>query len=254
MVFFQKFIKEGIFMLKKFTPWFFFLSFAPIFLWTAETELPLYTDFQTIKFVNGPKDKDIDLWHLGFSAFNNAPEIGSIVMYLKRNYLLDTTIETGTYMGSTTVFFSLLFDEVHTIEVNEDFQNQAMYNLRKYKNIFYHLGSSEKIFSKILPSLKEKRLLFYLDAHWQNYWPLLDELEEISKTHRDNCIIIIDDFKIPGRKKIPYDRYNNKECSFEYIKDHLSKIYSEYTFHYIVPKNIQSRAKFVIIPKKWSQE
>lgn len=240
-------------MLKKIITSTVLFGFASLFSSTSELEIPQYVDFPTMKGINStPKDKSIDLWNLGFSAFNNAPEIGAFVAYLKRNFSIDVAIETGTCSGSSTVFFSLLFNEVHTMEIVEEFYKGACTNLRFCNNVICHLGSSEKILAELLPSLKGKPILFYLDAHWQ-YWPLLDELEEISKTHRDNCIIIVDDFKVPGRKDIPYDSYNNHECSYEYIKDQLDKVYSEYTYHYVIPKNKHSRAKFVAIPKKWSK-
>jgi predicted O-methyltransferase YrrM len=187
------------------------------------------------------------------SAFNSAPELSPFFNFLKAKYHLNTAIETGTFKGSTTTLFARLFDTVHTIEISESTFQEAKETLKPYENIQCHLGSSEKVLSNILPSVKGKPVLFYLDAHWQEHWPLLEELEEISKTHRDNCIIVVDDIKVPGKNSIPYDKYGEHECSHEYMKTQLDKVFSEYTYHYVIPKSASSRAKFVAIPKKWQK-
>lgn len=183
------------------------------------------------------------------AAFNNAPELSSFFNYLKRKYHIDTVIETGTFKGDTTALFGRLFDRVYTIEISEPMYLTAKETLKPYENIQCYLGSSEKILKEILPSMQGSTILFYLDAHWEDHWPLLEELEEISKTHRDHCIIVIDDIKVPGKKNIPYDKYGEHECSYEYIKTQLDKVFSDYSFHYVLPKERSSRAKFVAICK-----
>lgn len=189
---------------------------------------------------------------MGFNeAFNHAPELSSFFNYLKTKYHIDTAIETGTFQGNTTALFGRLFDQVHTIEIVEGTYNAAKDALKSYDNIHLHLGSSEKVLKDLLPSVKGKPVLFYLDAHWQDHWPLLEEIQEIGKTHKDNCIIVIDDIKVPGKKKFPYDAYGDHECSHEYVKEKLDEVFTDYTFHYILPKSVHSRAKFVAIPKKW---
>jgi len=184
-------------------------------------------------------------------AFNYATEIGAFIEYLMDIFSIDTLVETGTYEGRTTAFFSMLGKQVHTIEVVQEIYEKTKDSLKDRSNITCYLGSSEKVLKDLLPSLQSKPLLFYLDAHWYDNWPLLHELEEISKTHYDNCIIVIDDFKVPGRKDIPYDKYKKQECSIDYIYSHLQKLFSEYTIHFVIPKNLKCRAKFVAYPKKW---
>lgn len=232
--------------------WTLFL-FVPLVAFSTPVKLPKIIDFSTIYSL---QPTEFDLGGLEKTAhslqpFNKAPELSSFFAYLKSAYPIDTVIETGTWRGKTTAFFSFLFAQVHTIEISTEVYRNAKEILKPYSNITCHLGSSEKVLSQLLPSLRDRPLLFYLDAHWRQFWPLLQELNEISKTHRDNCIIVIDDFKVPGREDIPYDSYENKECSYEYIKNGLSEIFSEYTFHYLIPKSIHCRAKFVAIPKTW---
>ena len=235
------------------------LNFAVQF--SIEASFPQVIDFSELKLQHSYYSLNSDDWswklgdtalRMGFSAFNDAPEIGVFLALLKEKCQIDTVVETGTYGADTSYFFSKYFNEVHTIEIGEVYYLKAK-DFFENTNVNCYLGSSEKILPQILPNLQSKRVLFYLDAHCHAYWPLLDELEEISKTHHDNCIVIIDDFKVPNRADLPYDSYNGHECSYDYVKESLNKIFSEYSYYYLIPKTTRSRAKFVAIPKLWEE-
>lgn len=187
-------------------------------------------------------------FELGQNAFNSSPELVPMALYLKNKYNIDTVIETGTYKGNTTVLFSSIFDHVYTIEVSDTYYKEVSTKLAQYKNIKCIMGSSQTVLKRILPGLKEKRILFFLDAHWQSFWPLRHEIATIAKTHRDNSVIIIDDIKVPGREEIPFDKYGDNECSLEYVKKELDKAYSSYSYYYLIPENYDNKAKLVVIP------
>ena len=104
------------------------------------------------------------------------------------------------------------------------------------------MGSSVVELEKLLPSLIGKRIFFYLDAHWEKYWPLRDELEEISRTHKDNCVIFIDDVLVPGYAEVNYDLYKGAALSFDYIKDKVEKVFTDYTVHYVINGEWSTRA------------
>lgn len=212
---------------------------------TAELELPKYPDLN--KFPNAAQ------W--GLHPFNNAPELGIVFNQLKTQYQLEVAVETGTYYAHTTAFFASLFDEVHTIELNQELHENACNFLSPFPHVTCHLGSSESVLKDLLPSLKGKRALFYLDAHWNEFWPLRDELKEIAKTHRNNCIVVIDDFKVPYRSDIGYDKYGPHECSLTYISDLINEIFPDgCSTHFLIPKDLASRAKFVAIPTHFDEE
>jgi predicted O-methyltransferase YrrM len=228
-------------------------SIVPFLTISADT--PSIIDYGTYPEIKQTYHQPIipEAWRAGYYAFNYAPELALFFADLQKTHKIDTVVETGTFNGSTTVAFSHLFNHVHTIEVQEDKYINAVKKFKSYSNVRCHLGSSEKVLKHLLPTISNKRSLFYLDAHWESFWPLLDELEEISKTHKDNCIIVIDDFKVPNRPDILYDYYKHHECSFEYVKSHLDKVYSSYTSFYLIPKSVDSRAKLVVIPKQWQK-
>lgn len=224
---------------------FIFCISTQIFL--ISSEIPQFFDFGQLFVSSSHWSNDIS-----YSApFNNCPEIGIFIVYLKKRYNINTAIETGTYKGHTSMFLSYLFNSVHTTEINQSEYNDTYKILKNCSNITCHLGSSDKVFQHLLPSLKGERLFFYLDAHWNDFWPLLDEIREIGKTHFNNCIIMIDDFKVPNRPDIEFDKYGNHECSMEYIQNELNKVYSSYSYHFLIPFNKERRAKLLIIPTNW---
>ncbi|CCB88026.1 O-methyltransferase [Simkania negevensis] len=226
-----------------------FLALTSSSVFAAQDDLPRMVDFSELRPCC---DFESTTWKTGQLAFNCAPEVGTFLTYLKKAYSINSVIETGTFMGNTTVFLSLLFDDVYTIEIVEKTYNATSGKLKDYPNVQCFLGSSDVVLVDLLPKLEGKRTLFYLDAHWENHWPLRQELIEISKTHHDNCVIVIDDFKVPGRRDIPFDKYKQNECSVDYIKEELKLVFSECEIHYIIPANPMCRAKFVAWPKKWN--
>ena len=221
----------------------FIFSLLVCVLYGAENPFPPIISFDRLK-----TDAQQENVASGLLAFNRAPELRPFFEMLKQYYPITIVVETGTYQGRTTAFFAQAFEEVHTIEISPDFIAQAKEQLSSFCNIQFHLGSSNQVLAQILPTLKDRFILFYLDAHWRHYWPLLDELEEIYKTHRQHCIIVIDDIKVPGRPDIPYDAYQDHECSFDYVKSKVEKIFNNYSVHYLIPSALHKRAKLVILP------
>jgi hypothetical protein len=203
-------------------------------------------------FFDQSTDYKQDAFDLGVYAFNYAPELTPFFALLKSKYSIDSVVETGTFLGGSSRVFSLIFNEVHTIEAIPTTCELALRNLEHCLNVHCHLGRSATILSKLLPSLKNKRVLFYLDAHWFNEFPLIHEIKEIAETHYNNCIIVIDDFKLPDRNDVEFDTYPEGQCTFEFIKESIDLVFSNYSTHFIVPKNKKSRAKFIAIPNAWN--
>jgi hypothetical protein len=93
-----------------------------------------------------------------------------------------------------------------------------------------------------------------LDAHWQDYWPLLNELKEIAKTHNNTCCIVIDDFQVPNRP-FKYDSYKNQPLNLQYVKQELKNIYTSPFSFYNDKTTRQPTAvgKLYCIPEEWKQ-
>ena len=76
-------------------------------------------------------------------------------------------------------------------------------------------------------------ILLYLDAHWFNSWPIIDELNQIAILGI-KPIIVIHDFFVPKCPNLGYDTYKGQKLDFQYIKPSIEKIYgiSGYKYYY----------------------
>jgi hypothetical protein len=72
------------------------------------------------------------------------------------------------------------------------------------------------------PELCAQTNLYWLDAHGFGFndWPLRQEVQFITK-NVSNALILIDDFRVPGRPEFGFDAYNGQACALEYISDFL---------------------------------
>jgi len=194
--------------------------------------------------------------------FNGNPEFAEICEDYIRGFGINMVIETGTYLGRTTEFFSALNIITHSIESNPEYLFQARANLTAAGvcGVTLHGGDSAVILPEILREVatatNTPRILFYLDAHWERACPLLAELDAIgaNPATRDNCLIIIDDFRIPHRKDIPYDTYNGQPLDIDYVREKLAGVFPN-TLHYeyyAPPRRLaQTRGKLIAYPISW---
>lgn len=169
----------------------------------------------------------------GMFSFNGMEEHQRFAERLLARFQPNYCIETGTLHGWTTAFFAERVQNVHTIEIVPINMEWSQRHLKGYKNITFHLGNSKDELPKILEQIPTReKVLFYLDAHWESYWPLYDELDIIANYIGRRAIVIIDDFKVPG-KDYAYDSYNCMENCLEYADPHLRKIYGgDYDYEY----------------------
>jgi hypothetical protein len=104
-------------------------------------------------------------------------------------------------------------------------------------------------FLKALPP--KENAIFFLDAHWGDFCPLLSELEVIAKYNFP--IIAIHDFKVPNEPTLGYDSINGQAFEYEWIKPSLDAIYGEGGYDYYYNSNEKSteikRGIIYITPK-----
>ena len=147
-------------------------------------------------------------------------EIQSLYSYnIKQSF-----IETGTYMGATIDNIKHYFENIYTIELNE---NLFLYSKKKFKNnnnIKCLQGNSTEQLQLILKNHNQDTI-FFLDGHWSGGEtskgsedvPLLSELQIINKYFKNKGIIIIDDLRLFGTN-------NNENWSNITKKNILSSI------------------------------
>lgn len=127
----------------------------------------------------------------------------------------DVWIETGTYLGQTTLYLSKIASEVHTIEPSSALFEESKARLLGNKNIYQYLGTSQMMLEGLILDLLKSRnnlrdLSFWLDGHYSSgetfkgpeNSPIKNELEILAKylPFFNNVSIFIDDLHLFKRE------------------------------------------------------
>lgn len=153
---------------------------------------------------------------------------------LCKKFKIKTIIETGAFRGATTKRLSNLAESVSTIEINPDNFEYSTIELATFRNVTLFEGDSAIILPFVLEDIhRDTPILFFLDAHWESHNPLLEELETIAD-YKLKPVIVIHDFKVPGRNDLGFDSYAGQDYDFNWIKESIDRIYgvNGYDYHY----------------------
>lgn len=168
-----------------------------------------------------------------------------------KDFNINHIIETGTYHGYTTKHLAKMVDRVDTIEVVELNYLTALKHLKRLKNVNCYIGNSSELLESVLP-IQPTNLFCFLDAHWQQYNPLIDELKVIAKSGL-KPIIAIHDFKVPNRDDLGYDVYKQTGIVYEWnwIAKSIEAIYGKdgYSIKYNDKSTGAKRGVIFIFPK-----
>lgn len=167
---------------------------------------------------------------------------------LVQHHKIDAIIETGTYLGSTTVKFAEMVPAVFTIESNAAYYNQAKEYITSSgrDNITQFFGSSALTLPMVIveASVFENKL-FFLDAHWGENNPLLQELAVIAKAGL-KPVIVIHDFKVPECPELGFDSYNGQDYTWDWIAPAVEAIYGSDGYSYFYNKEATGAKRGVI--------
>lgn len=164
--------------------------------------------------------------------FPSTPLHGDLILHkifkmLSKELKPTCIVETGTYLGlGSTLFFAKNNPDlkIYTCEINKKYYLEAKKNLRKFKNVYlYHKDSRKFLKFLIEKNVLGERPLIFLDSHWENDFPLGEEVKIISEKIA-SCVILIDDFKIPKDSRFRFDDYGEmKQPSLEIIVPNINK-------------------------------
>jgi hypothetical protein len=140
--------------------------------------------------------------------FNGQTGRQRLVLEILERVHPDIVIETGTFRGITTEWFATNFSgPVLSCEIERLYLIQARHRLRRLDNVsLFQADSCTFLRERIAEFPKSSRVLFYLDAHWKDDLPLVDELRIIVGSGLQ-FVVIIDDFKVPLDKGYNFDDY-----------------------------------------------
>ena len=134
-------------------------------------------------------------------------------------------VETGTYMGGTVLPLEAHFEQLHTIEIKEEFlagvcRTYHAHRGQRNQKINFYLGDSSKILAELCPRIRGNTI-FFLDGHWSagdtgkgdKDCPLYEELGCIMSKHEHSSIVIVDDCRLFGMGP----NVGNEICNWEDI-------------------------------------
>ena len=153
-------------------------------------------------------------------------DIGRLLTDIRDEFGVTHFIETGTNVGETAEWASGEFEQVTTVELDDDLYNQALDARGHIDNINFVKGMSQEELRSIVPELEEPAI-FHLDAHCGGKWAA-SAGESLERTDLDICpleeelailaesdvthYLIIDDARIftsPRREPFDMDEWPN---------------------------------------------
>lgn len=127
-----------------------------------------------------------------------------LALKLRDRYGLKVFVETGAYVGGTTLWASFYFEKIIGIEISRFYYEFSKRTCGDAKNVVLIRGDSRIELSRAL-SLAKSPALVWLDAHWSSDLeagkpakgenPLLDELAALNADGRPHAILV-DDAKL----------------------------------------------------------
>lgn len=144
-------------------------------------------------------------------------------------FLFKDIFETGTYHGTTTAHFTEKSNaSIFTVESSARNYGYCAARFRKHDKIYLFKGDSREFLQQQLDQRahSEAPIFCYLDAHWLDDLPLLEECK-ILLDKNVPAVIMIDDFEVKGDPGYTFDDYGaGKRLCLEYLsplkKDQLS--------------------------------
>ena len=170
-------------------------------------------------------------------AFNGQLGRQNIFLQIVENTHPIEIIETGTFQGTTTEFLT----ENSSANISTIESHRRIYGFSKMRFLFNprvktYFGDSRLLLKRILNKAidKEKIQFVYLDAHWNEDLPLKEELDIVFQLI-PNCVVMIDDFKVPDDEGYGYDDYGvGKALTIDYLDSAINQ-YSLSVYFPVLP-------------------
>jgi len=158
--------------------------------------------------------------------FNDQKGRQKIWLAIIQRLEFSAVVETGTFRGTTSLFFAESGLPVYTVEVSPRYYECASMRLRRYRSrIHISEGDSRTYLTRLAKdaSFPKSSVFFYLDAHWREDLPLREEVTIIFKNW-NNSVAMIDDFCVPGTD-YGYDDYSpRKQLTLQYLQPVLQEL------------------------------
>jgi tetratricopeptide (TPR) repeat protein len=152
--------------------------------------------------------------------FNGQPMRRRIFLDILARVAPACIFETGTYRGATTAFMADATPvPILSCEAHIDSFHFARRRLWRQANVsLFHLDSRSFLQTYVpLHHIGEQVSFFYLDAHWSEDLPLLDELAIVLE-QAPRSVVMIDDFEVADDAGYSFDDYGpGKRLCLDYL-------------------------------------
>jgi hypothetical protein len=128
----------------------------------------------------------------------------TLVQHLKSALPLEAFVETGTFEGDAIATVRPFFDAIDSIELSDHYYSRATQRFASDTAVKLHRGDSANTLRQLRPRLRDRAVLYWLDAHWCvaentagecSQSPLLAELKAL-ETLNKNSAVLIDDARL----------------------------------------------------------
>jgi predicted O-methyltransferase YrrM len=144
--------------------------------------------------------------------FNGQKNRARVFHALNTEVQFENYIETGTFLGMTTDFLARTARErgahVYSCEIDDRHFGIASRTVGMLQNVQLYHGNSADFLRSLSATLSRTLNFAYLDAHWNEYLPLRDELSILKEW--PDTVVMIDDFKVPSDERFGWDKYDDE--------------------------------------------
>lgn len=147
-----------------------------------------------------------------------------VVQEIFRFFNPEYVLETGTFRGTTTEFFSTITNaKILSVESSAYLFGYAKARFWLNQKVTLFKGDSRAFLRDFLLDAHASRVFIYLDAHWDNDLPLLEEIDIVFSS-TSSCVVMIDDFEVLDDAGYLYDDYGvGGALDVNYIRDVVDK-------------------------------
>ncbi|MEQ9008595.1 MAG: hypothetical protein RLP12_11970, partial [Ekhidna sp.] len=122
---------------------------------------------------------------MGAISFSLDPKLAK---FLKHELDISVFIETGTFAGDTIAELEPSFDQLVSIEIDDDLYAKAVSRFADSRKVEILQGDSAQKLLEIQSQITDRSVMYWLDAHWcegggegqsESQCPLLEEIRSI---------------------------------------------------------------------------
>lgn len=119
---------------------------------------------------------------------------------------LTTIVETGVCAGKSTYYFCQMVPRAIGVDNDQLCLDAAKERCAGAASLELRLGNSPTVLAELFAAgLDASKTLFFLDAHWEKYWPLPDEVAALP---RGQGVIVVHDAVVPDSPDLQTDGYS----------------------------------------------